>query len=257
MQPNQPGDNLPQTQVNQPFQPYPLQPGVPPPTPGLMPHMPKKKRHVAWEWIIPLTVSVLLFLVAAGFGVWAFMGRQDYKYNSDQKSAKAVTIAVQQESTRKDKDFVEREKSPYKTYQGPDAYGSLNIKYPKTWAAYIIETTRSGVPVEGYFHPNFVPNISGGTAFALRVQVTNQTYDQEMRQFEPSVKTGKVKVSPFIAKNVAGSTGSRVTGEINLGQSGTMVLIPLRDKTIKISAGAEQFISDFDKIILENFTFVP
>ncbi len=78
-----------------------------------------------------------------------------------------------------------------------------------------------------------------------------------MKQFEANVKTGKVKVSPYVPKNVSGVSGSRVTGEIYTGQSGTMVLIPLRDKTIKISAGAEQFISDFDKVVLENFSFIP
>lgn len=257
MNPNQPSENFPASHVNQPFQPYPLQPGVPPPTPGLIPPTPTIKLQYPWKWIIPLTVSVILFLAAASFGVWAFMSRQDYKNNSDKKVANAVTLAIQQESSRKDKEFIEREKAPFKIYQGPAAYGSLSVSYPKTWAAYVVETTRSQNPVDGYFHPSFVPNVMGGTAFALRIQVTNQTFDQEMKQFEAGVKTGKVKVSPYIPKAAPSITGARVNGEISLGQSGSMVLIPLRDKTVKISANAQQFVSDFDNIILENLKFVP
>ncbi len=66
------------------------------------------------------------------FGIWAFLERQDYKNNSDTKAEQASIIAVQNEGTRKDEEFIEREKNPYKTYQGPDDYGSLNIQYPKT-----------------------------------------------------------------------------------------------------------------------------
>lgn len=252
MHDNQPGNFMPQPQAGQPYQQYPL-----PPNTGMVPNTASQKPHTAWGLIISLVISVILLLASLGFGAWAFIEREDYKKNSDQKSADAAAVAVQQESSRKDKEFIEREKSPFKTYQGPDTYGSLHIQYPKTWSAYVVESTRSSILVDGYFHPGFVPAISGGTAFALRVQVTNQTYDQEMRLFEGNVKAGKVKVSPYIPKNVPGITGSRVTGEISTGQSGTMVLIPLRDRTIKISANAEQFINDFNNIILEKLKFSP
>lgn len=250
-------DNLPPSQTNQPFQPYPIQPGVVPPTPGVMPKIPRQRRHHPWGLIISLILTILLLMGAVGFGVWAFMSQQDYKNNSDQKSAAAVQIAVQQESTRKDKEFVELEKKPLKAYQGPEPYGSLIIKYPKTWGAYVIEANRSSKPVEAYFHPNYVPGIDSGTAFALRLQISNQAYAQEMKQFDAKVKAGKLKVSPYTPKNVPGLVGSRVEGEINTGQKDVMILLPLRDKTIKLSTEAEQFVGDFDKIILENFTFVP
>lgn len=241
---------------NQPFQPYPVPPMQPmPPTQPMLSNNTKRPRSVGM--IIALVILTLLFLGAAGFGIWAFMSRADYKNNSDQKAAAAVEIAVQQESTRKDAEFVEKEKSPLKIYAGPAAFGTLDISYPKTWSAFVTENDKANVPVDGYFHPNFVPDIKGGTAFALRLQVTSQAYDQEMRQFEGKVKNGKVKVSAFSAKNVAGVTGSRIEGEINTGQHGVMILLPLRDRTIKLSTESQQFLGDFNTIILENLKFVP
>jgi len=36
-----------------------------------------------------------------------------------------------------------------------------------------------------------------------------------------------------------------------------MILLPLRDKTLKISTESQQFVGDFDNIILANLKFVP
>lgn len=232
---------------NQPFQPYPEQPPLPP----------KPKQHHAWNLIVPLVVSVVFLLAALVFGMWAFSSRADYKNNSDKKAADAVAIAVQRESSRKDKEFVEKEKLPLKKYLGPPDFGTLEISYPKTWSAFVTELDKGSTPVDGYFHPNFVPGLQSGTAFALRVQVTSQAYDQELKQFESKGKTGKVKITAYSPKNVPGVTGARVDGEISTGQQGTMILLPLRDKTIKISSETQQFIGDFNSIILENLKFVP
>ena len=239
---------------NQQYQQY-AQPPVSPP--GEMMPANSAKSHHSLGLIIALVLFVLLFLGAAGFGFWAFNGRQQYKNESDKITAKAVAVAKQEEATKKDNEFTEKEKYPLKTYEGPDTYGGLDIVYPKTWSAYVVQADRTATPVDGYFHPGHVPGIQSGTAFALRVQVTSQSYEQEMRQFEGKVKGGKVKVTAYSPKNVGGVAGSRVEGEINNGQKNTMVLLPLRDKTIKISTESPQFLGDFEKIILENLKFIP
>lgn len=247
-----PYPSLPPTQ---PYPPYPVQPGMLPPQPTPLSANSRKPRPRGL--IITLIICIILFLSALIFGIWAFAERQDYKFNSDQKAAKAVAIAVQKESTRKDNEFVEKEKNPLKSYQGSGTYGSVLIQYPKTWGAYIIETKGTPTPIDGYFHPNFVPGQQSGTAFALRLQVTGRSYEQEMKQFEASVKAGKVTITPYVPKNVPGITGARIHGEINQGQVGTMVVLPLRDKTLKISTESQQFIGDFDNIILANLKFSP
>lgn len=253
MNPNQPQGNFPPLPPSQPFAPYPVHPGIPP-----SPLSANSRKQRRSGLIIPLVIFIVLFLAAAVFGIWAFAERQDYKFNSDRKAAAAVEIAVKQESSRKDNEFVEKEKFPLKSYLGPEAYGSVAIQYPKTWSAYVVESKgASAMPVDGYFHPNYVPAQQSGTAFALRAQIINQSYELEMKKLESGVKGGKVTVSPYIPKNVPSITGARVQGEINPGQVVTMIVLPLRDKALKISTESQQFAGDFDAIILANLKFVP
>lgn len=201
---------------------------------------------------------MLLFFGAAGFGYWAYGQMQDYKNNSDQKAAAAADAARKETEEAKEKEFAEREKSPYKQYKGPSTYGSLDIMYPRTWSAFVKEATKSSnVGVDGFFHPNFVPSEESGTAFALRVEVLEQPYDQILKRFEADVKRGAVRVSPYTAPKVPGVLGSRVDGEIDRGLNGSMVVFPLRDKTIRISTQSPSFINDFNNIILPNLVFVP
>ena len=242
---------MPPQQTNDPFQPYPV------PPPAATPITANSKKSHNWWLIIGIVIGVILLIAAAAFGFWAYSSRQDYKYNSDKKAADVAQIAVQKESTRKDNEFVEKEKNPLQQYQGPAAFGSVDVSYPKTWSAYVVEEDKGGTHIDGYFHTNFVPGLQSKTAYALRVQVTSQSFEAEMKQFDAKVKAGKVKVTPYAAKNVPNVTGARVDGEINQGQSGSMVLLPLRDKTIKISTESQQFVGDFNNIILPNLKFSP
>ena len=241
-------------QPNQPYQQYANPPGQ---VPDYLPVNPDKKDR-PWQFIIPLIALSVLFLGTTIFAIWAFNSRQQYKNESDKITAKAVALAVQVESTKKDNEFTEKEKSPLKNYKGPDAYGGLDISYPKTWAAYISQSDRGTSPIDGYFHPSYVPAVvNGGTAYALRVQVSNKSYAEELKQFESKVKSGKVVIGAYSPKNVPGVSGSRLNGEIIDKQKGSMVVIPLRDKTLKISTESQEFLGDFDNIILANLKFVP
>lgn len=222
------------------------------PTPSLPP---KKKSNIATVLIFALLILLLLGSIA--FGLWAFSGMQDYKTNSDKKASAAAALAVKKAEEAKDKEFVEREKSPTKEYIGPTTYGSVKIVYPKTWGAYVNEKSSGAALLSGYWHPSFVPGADSGTAFALRMEVTSTSYDQVLKTFDGKVKAGKVKVSPYKAPLVPSVLGSRVEGEINEGQKDYMVVFPLRDKTLKIWTESDQFLGDFDNIVLANLTFSP
>jgi hypothetical protein len=185
------------------------------------------------------------------------MSRQDYKNNVDKKISDAVIIAKQQESTSKDKEFVEKEKDPLKEYKGPATYGSLSLKYPKTWSAFVTEKSTSDPQIDGYFHPNVVPGIQSGTAFALRIKIVDKQYTEVLKGFADKTRTNKVAVSAFRAEKVPSVLGSRIDGEINTGQKDSMVIFPIRDKTLQISTESTDFLNDFNKIILPSLTFVP
>ena len=132
--------------------------------------------------IATIVVLVLALIGSMVFGMWAFNGRQDYKNNFDKKSAAAVAAAESAQAKVLQAQYDQQAKSPYKAFHGPVTYGSISFNYPKTWSAYVDESS-SDEPINGYFHPNQVPGIQSSTAFALRVELVNSTYSQITKLF--------------------------------------------------------------------------
>ncbi|PID31839.1 hypothetical protein CR970_03675 [Candidatus Saccharibacteria bacterium] len=231
-----------------------MQQQMPPPGGGV-PYVPPRPGKPL-GLIVSLVMAVVFLLGALGFGFWAYTGMQDYKNNTDQKVAVAVEKAVAEESERKDAEFVEAEKKPYLTYSGPATYGSINFSYPKTWSAFVTESD-SNVNIDGYFHPRVVPGIKSGTGFALRLEVLSKDYTEEVKRWQSQVKKGKVNVNAYRPPLMQAITGTRVEGEVEPGQKGVRILLPLRDKTIEISTLSNDFKGDLDNIIMASFTFEP
>ena len=208
--------------------------------------------------LFPCIVITLLFFVSAGFGVWAFAGRQDYKDNTDAKIASAVTVAQQVESTLKDRQFAEIEKQPLRTYSGPQAFGSLVVKYPKTWSAYVDATGAGNAQVDGYFNPGTVPALNvPSSLFALRVQVKAQSYSEVVNTIRDAQQSSGALISPFALAKVPNVIGIRVDGNYQDDKKGSLIILPLRDKTIEISTESSDYLADFNNNILPNFSFSP
>jgi hypothetical protein len=237
----------------QPASPYPTVPNVVPGQP--VPPPPKKQRP--WALIIALVIFVVLFLGTAGFASQIASERDDYKNNVDQKIAVAVEDAKLQTIKEKEVEFLEREKNPYRSYSGPAAFGELSIQYPKTWSASIAETGKGKTPINGYLHPNFVPDLRSGAGFALHIEVVEQPYDKVLGSYESNAKKGLVRISPYAAPKVPNVGGSRIDGEVAKDHQGSTVLFPLRDKTIRLTTLSPQFVPDFNNIILPNLVFTP
>lgn len=218
---------------------------------------PTREKRKMNALLIPFIITVLLLLISAGFAAWAFTERNTYKNETDEIVAREVELARQETATAKDKEFVQKEKEPFRQYTSPSQFGSVTLTYPKTWSAYVVENDRGSTPVDGYLHPNFVPSTQSDAVYALRVQVVEQSYDVELERLESSVRNNRVQVSPYKAKNVPSVLGAKVVGEVKSGQKHTMVLFPLRDKTLKVWTESDQFVDDFEKIILPALVFAP
>jgi hypothetical protein len=187
---------------------------------------------------LSLVISIVLLVAAIGFGAWAYSGRQDYKNKVDSK----ISVAVQQE------------KSPYSTYDGPEAYGSIVLQYPRTWSGYV-DTSGSDYPVDGYFNPGVVPSItSQSSVFALQVRVLNQSYSQTLQSLQQNGVTSQAYALPSLPKIV----GVELSGPIASNQTNeTMVVLPIRADTIEISTDGTQYLNDFNNTILKYFSFSP
>lgn len=200
----------------------------------------------------------LLFLASAGFGVWAFMGMQDYKNNVEPKIEAAVEVAKQETSTAKDNEFLEKEKLPTKEYKGPDTYGGVSFVYPKTWSMVTAKTTAS-VPLDATLHPGAVPGSGndGDFSYAFRVSVLNAPYERTVKEYDASLKSGKLIASPIRLAAVPSVLGTRMDGEVVRGKNGSVILLPLRDKTLKVWTESNDYKPDFNNIILPSLTFQP
>lgn len=215
--------------------------------------MDNKSSHLS---LILAIVFGLLFVFSSIFGIWAYFGMQDYKNNVDQKIADASAVAVQQAETAKDAEFVEKEKSPVKTYKGPATYGSLTFSYPKTWSVYA-EESASGTVLDVFAFPDVIPGFKNDQTYALRIEITSQTYDSEVKKFDRDIESGAVTAAAFRPAKVSNVLGLRLDGAIERDVQGAMVVLPLRDRTIKIYSEIPQYVTDFNNIILPSITFVP
>lgn len=204
-------------------------------------------------------VAIFLLFIGTGvFAAWAFIEQQDYKNNVDEKIAVAVEAAKEEEAIAKEAEFAEREKSPLKTYNGPETYGSIAVQYPKTWSGYVVEGARSNAHVDAYFSPGTVPNVSDQkSVYALRIQVTNKSYSSELEDYQDKAESGALTVQPYALPKLPEIVGSRIEGQITNTKTGVVILLPLRDKTLKIYTEAQQYKHDLDTIILPNFIFAP
>lgn len=206
--------------------------------------------------LIPVILLGVLFIGAASFGVWAYMSRQDYKDNSDAKVAKAVAINTKDVQAKDAVNYAEAAKQPLKFYTGPEPYGSLKITYPKTWSGYVI--TDGSNPLDAYFNPDVVPNTSGrASTFALRVQIVDQAYATTVNQYSTYVKQGKATAAPYKLPKVQSVIGQRIEGQIANNKQGTVIILPIRDKTLKMWIESTSFKPDFENNVLPNTTFSP
>lgn len=218
----------------------------------------KEQRGALNALLLALIAVVLLLIVSIVFGGLAYSGKQDYKNNVDSKIAEAVSVATKKEDTKKALEYAEEAKNPLKTYNGPAAYGSLQVAYPKTWSGYVIEQNTGSNSIDGYFSPNVVPYVSANTSsFALRVRVLGQSYASVMQTFQGTIKLQKLTASPYSFARVKSVIGTKLDGQISESKQGTMIVMPLRENTLEVWNEGTSTAADFNTYILPNLSFSP
>jgi len=214
------------------------------------------------RYIAVLSVLLVLSLI---FGVWAFLGRQDYKNKSDAKVA-AATAATKTSQAAADKTYYTNlAKQPYKTFTGPTSYGTITFSYPKNWSAYV-DQTNANEPIDGYFFPDVVPGITSDVAFPLRVELLASDYTQVVGQYDSQVTEGSITSSAYMPPKMAGVTnaqaGVRLDGAIGQAADGTalngsMVILKVRDKTLQIYTQTTDSLQDFNDVVLASLSYSP
>lgn len=213
----------------------------------------------------PLVAVVLAVLLLASLigNFTLYSSRQDYKTKSDQKAAAAALAATKAENARLSAQFDAANKAPYKTYQGSNTYGSITFSYPKTYSVYTDENG-TDTPINAYFYPDQVPSVQSNVAYALRAELVNTAYADVLSDFQSEISAGTVKAVAYVPpkmKAVANvSPGMLLTGPIsseNSDAQGSLAVIKVRDKTLKIYTESTAYNSDFNNIVLPSLTFAP
>lgn len=208
--------------------------------------------------VSPLLISTILlavlFVAAAGGFIWAYLEMTDWQKNGQAKIDTAVTSAKEEQKSADDKRFTEEEKKPNRVYQGPADLGSVRFSYPKTWSIYEAETNGK---LQAYFAPLKVPKVAAGvTPYALRVSVTDDAYADVLRQYQSIVEKGEVTAQTIQLKNDQDTyEGTRVNGQLTKTVNGSVVIFKVRDKTLQIFVDSQDYMADFDNIILKSLTF--
>ncbi len=208
-----------------------------------------------------LIVVLVVFLGGVGlFAAVTFNQKQKAQNHVDEIVAGKVVEAKASQKADDQKQFSEDSKKPYKTYTGPEANGSVSYQYPKTWSGYVDESSNSQ-PINGYFYPDVVPGLNSGKAYALRTELIGQTYSSVLQQLTSPIKSGSLKASAYMPPKMTKVSGAQVgtllTGTIDQQHQGTMLVIPVRDKTLKIYTQSTVFNNDFNNVVLKSLVFNP
>ena len=206
--------------------------------------------------IATILLSVLLVAAAGGF-VWAYTQMLDWKNNAQEKIDAAVAQAKDEQVKADQAHFEQEEKKPNRTYQGPSDMGSVRFNYPKTWSAYIGKADKSGLQV--YFNPLLVQTANPGvTPYALRLDVSDQSYADVLEDYQDIVSDGLATASTIVVgktDNFAGYEGTRVDGQLTDTINGSVVIFKVRDKTLQLFVDSKDYLNDFNNVILQSLQF--
>lgn len=223
-------------------QPAP-QPGYTPIPPAQTPPIRRKPSKLLLIFTIIFFITTL---AGVGVAIWAYMNYKDQKDNVDSKVTSAVAMATKKQADKLAADFAEAEKEPNRLFVGPDDYGRLSFKYPKTWSVYEAKDSSNGGSYEAYLNPGVVPPVANDQQYALHVTIEDKDYDKVVDTYKQLVGKGDLKSSSVKADD---QNGTRLDGSFTKDIRGSAVIFKIRDKTVTIRSDADTFKPDFEALI--------
>lgn len=198
-------------------------------------------------WMIGTIGCLVLFLIAGALAIWVYMMYVQEKSDIDGQIQLAETKARSDQSEIERKNFAEEAKNPRIEFVGPSEYGRVSFMYPKTWSVYIDKDGSDRGDYKAYLHPQIVPPLGGSDSrYALRVEILNSDFDKVLAQYASVLKKGDV-VSSSIEYN--GNSATRLDGAFSKDFRGSVVLMKVRDKTIRFSTDSDTFKPDFQAVL--------
>ncbi|MBI3984125.1 hypothetical protein HY346_02385 [Candidatus Microgenomates bacterium] len=197
-----------------------------------------------------MIMAVFLTLTTLALGVLSIYYVTQYNRAqltvNEQKSAAAAAAKIEQKQLD-EAEFAQRLKEPYRTYTAPSVYGDLKISFPKNWSLFVEEGSGGDVQLSLTAHPDMIrPEEEFSNGFGLRATMTSTLYTEAIAEFDDAIAEGEVVAS---AVTVKGVSGTRYDGTVRENRQGTLVMLPIRDKTFAIWTESKDYASDFTKIL--------
>ncbi|MDO5343838.1 MAG: hypothetical protein Q4F02_02935 [Candidatus Saccharibacteria bacterium] len=204
-------------------------------------------------WMVGTIGALVLFVVTGGLAIWAYMAYSQEKTAVDSRISVAEAKAREEQAATDREKFNEEAKNPRTQFVGPSEYGRVSFLYPKTWSVYVDRDGSDRGDYKAYLHPMSVPPIGGQSSrFALRLEILNSDFDKVLGQYASLLKKGDLTSSSV---EFNGNAATRLDGAFSKDLRGSVVLMRVRDKTIRFSTDADTFKPDF-ATILATVTFV-
>lgn len=207
----------------------------------------KKERGSVNGWMVGTIGCLILFLIAGSLAIWVYMQYSHEKSNVDSKVAIEVAKGKSEQAESDQKKFSEEAKNPRIEFVGPSEYGRVSFMYPRTWSVYIENDGSNRSDYKAYLNPVAVPSASNkASRFALRLEIINKNLDTVLNDYQSRLKKGELTSS---STEFNGISATRIDGTFEKELRGSVVLMKVRDKTIRFSTDADTFKPDFQTIL--------
>lgn len=208
-----------------------------------------KSPHTGLVTTIALILLSLTTVTFIGLFIWMTTQFNSVSEDVQGQIDKAVATAKDEQATKDEAEFLEREKYPYKTFSGPIDYGQLSFEYPKTWSVYVAAAATAGGDFNAYFNPGQVDAVGKDTINALRVTIRDKSFEEVTAEYQ-KILDRKDSNLTMEAISVNGTSANRYTGTIpNTELSGIIVIFKIRDKAVIMQTDSMSFKDDFNKVI--------
>lgn len=198
--------------------------------------------------LVGISLSAVLFL---GLFIWQFMQAAAARSDRDTAIASAVEKAEEEQQAKLQAEFKQQLESDTVQFVGPDVLGSIRFEYPKAWSVQVDSNNSGSTPLSVTMHPNAITNTTA--AFALRMEVVEEEYSDRASDYDRAVEKGELKSRPV---SYSGQNGIRFDGLIKTDLEGSIVLLPVRDKTLVMWTESTNFLQAFERA-LTTLNYVP
>lgn len=217
--------------------------------------------------------SLISLIIAGVFAMGAYNEHNNYSNNSvDIIDAAAVSAQADQRSKNiqiideaKKGVVIDGRVNPVKFayFQAPERLANLKFEYPRTWSIFIKNDATAATDnsrFDAFFDIGAVQPTTTSRPHALRLSIVDRSYENTLSDYRARVNSGDLIAIPYVVSgHVTDSDffGMRLDGIIEDGISGTLIILPLRDKTIMLRNEVAEATTDFEDIVLPSLDFIP